>query len=71
MRALLKRGITNMNEQVDLSAEAIEDIISKMTRAYNKTSPYEHLYDWLKDKDPMLFKQWEAVYEIVKASEEY
>lgn len=60
-----------MGEQVDLNAEQLEAIIQKLNRAYNQPTPYEHLYDWLKEKDPMLFKQWEAVYAIIKANEEY
>lgn len=54
-----------------LSAEALEEIISKLSRSYSRDTPPEHLYDWLKEKDPMLFKQWEAVYAIIKANEEY
>jgi hypothetical protein len=52
----------------NMTDEDMESIIYKM-RSYtmsNGESPYEHLYDWLKEKDPMLFKQWQAVYDITK-----
>lgn len=55
----------------NLDDQAIEDLIRRMARVHDYQSPYEHLYEWLKDKDPMLFKQWEAVYAIVKANEDY
>ena len=46
--------------------EDIETLIYKMRDYSVGQSPYEHLYEWLKEKDPMLFKQWEAVYDITK-----
>lgn len=54
-----------------MTPEDIEDMISRLHSAMDYRNPYEHLYDWLKEKDPMLFKQWEAIYAIVKSSEEY
>jgi hypothetical protein len=52
----------------NMTDEDIEQIVYKM-RTYsmdNGQSPYEHLYEWLQAKDPMLFKQWEAIYDITK-----
>jgi hypothetical protein len=51
----------------NLTDDDIESIINKM-RNYSSIgeSPYEHLYDWLKAKDPMLFAQWQAVYDITR-----
>jgi hypothetical protein len=56
---------------MELDEHTIEELISRMSRRLDYQSPYEHLYDWLKEKDPMLFAQWESVYAIVKSSEEY
>jgi hypothetical protein len=50
----------------NMTDEDIETLIYKMRDYSMQTSPYEHLYEWLKAKDPMLFKQWEAVYDITK-----
>jgi hypothetical protein len=49
-----------------LNEETLERLIRKMSERLEYQSPYEHLYEWLKAKDPMLFKQWEAVYDITK-----
>jgi hypothetical protein len=46
--------------------ESVEAMIDRMSRQVDIGSPYEHLYEWLKEKDPVLFKQWEAVYDIMK-----
>ena len=51
------------------SVESVAQMIERIRDAVddrNYQSPYEHLYEWLKEKDPMLFKQWEAVYDITK-----
>lgn len=50
----------------NMTDEDIETLICKMRDYSIQESPYEHLYEWLKAKDPMLFKQWEAVYDITK-----
>jgi hypothetical protein len=49
----------------------IEEMIRRIQGAVDYKSPYEHLYQWLQAKDPMLFKQWEAVYAIIKSNEDY
>lgn len=59
------RGLT----MSDLTDETIEQMIERIQHAVESRSyesPYEHLYEWLKEKDPMLFKQWEAIYDITK-----
>jgi hypothetical protein len=43
----------------------IEETIERMTKEMIN-SPYHHLYEWLQEKDPMLFKQWEAIYDITR-----
>jgi hypothetical protein len=43
----------------------IEETINRMNKELID-SPYHHLYEWLQVKDPMLFKQWEAIYDITK-----
>ena len=43
----------------------IDEAINRMNSELIN-SPYHHLYEWLKEKDPMLFKQWEAIYDITK-----
>lgn len=50
----------------NLTDEDIENLIRRMSMQVDYQSPYEHLYEWLKEKDPMLFKQWEAIYDITK-----
>jgi hypothetical protein len=50
----------------NMTDEDIETLIYKMKDYSISPSPYEHLYEWLKEKDPMLFKQWEAIYDITK-----
>ena len=62
---LKMRDLTIMGNMTD---EDIEQIVYKM-RTYsmnNGQSPYEHLYEWLQAKDPMLFAQWQAIYDITK-----
>ena len=49
-----------------MTEEDIQDLVSRFQSHMEYKSPYEHLYEWLKEKDPMLFKQWEAVYDITK-----
>lgn len=49
-----------------LTDEDIENIVYKF-RSYsmsNGISPYEHLYEWLGQANPEVFKQWQAVYDI-------
>jgi hypothetical protein len=55
-----------MDNTTDDAWWANERIEEQLHRAYSTESPYEHLYEWLKAKDPMLFKQWEAVYDIMR-----
>ena len=49
-----------------LNEETLERLIRSMSERLEYQSPYEHLYDWLQAKDPMLFAQWQAIYDITK-----
>jgi len=53
----------------NMTDETLEQMIERIQNAVENRSyesPYEHLYGWLQAKDPMLFKQWQAVYDITK-----
>ena len=52
----------NLDEQI------IEDLIRRMATSLENESPYEHLYDWIQQANPEVFKQWEAVYDIERKS---
>lgn len=55
-----------MGNMTDETIEQMLERIKYATDSRDHESPYEHLYEWLRAKDPMLFKQWQAVYDIVK-----
>jgi len=55
-----------MGNMIDESLEQIIQRIQDAVDYRNHQSPYEHLYEWLKAKDPMLFAQWQAIYDITK-----
>ena len=50
----------------NLTNDDIETLIYRMRDYSIQQSPFEHLYEWLQAKDPMLFAQWQAIYDITK-----
>lgn len=52
-----------------LSHESLEEMIERIQNAIDdryQQSPYEHLYDWLREANPEVFKQWLSIYDIEK-----